>query len=80
MFYVAGAPVMDLSVCYADSVALGMRKYGISTVHMYIFVCAPEGILLLFVCLDLLFFVFFVVPVWPTSEDGRVAESCRLVF
>lgn len=71
---------MDLLVCFADSVAYGMRKCGTLTVHMYIFVCAPEDILLLFVCLDLLFFVFFVVPVWPISEDGRVAESHRLVF
>lgn len=49
-------------------------------IDMYVFVCAPEGIFLLFACLDLLFFVFFVVPVWPISEDGRVAESHRLVF
>lgn len=69
MFYVAAAPVMDLLVCFADSVAYGMRKCETLTVHMYIFVCAPEDILLL-----------FVVPVWPISEDGRVAESHRLVF
>lgn len=50
-------------------------------VHMYSFVCVPEGILLPFGCLDLLGFVFFfLVPIWPISENDRVAEPCRLVF
>lgn len=79
MFCVADAPVMVF-------ISLFCRLSGIwheevwEVCTYYTFVCAPEGILLLFVWLDLLFFVFFVVPVWPISEDGQVAESRRLVF
>lgn len=79
MFYVADAPLMVL-------ISLFCRLSGIwheevwNITCTYVPLCAPEGILVLFVCLDLLFFVFFVVPVCPISEDGRVAESRRLVF
>lgn len=51
-----------------------MRKYGMLIVHMYSFVCVPEGILLPFGYLDLLDFVFF-----PSANLAHLRErsSCR---
>lgn len=58
-----------------------MSKYGVSTVYMCIFMCAPEGILLLLVCMDLLFFVLFVVSACPVSRgrsNCKVPQACVL--